>query len=32
LGQVLIGRAAGDTVEYQAPGGTLKVHITAVNR
>jgi transcription elongation factor GreA len=32
LGQVLIGRSAGDAVEYQAPGGTLKVHITAVNR
>ena len=32
LGQVLIGRSQGDAVEYQAPGGTLKVHITAVDR
>ena len=32
LGQVLIGRAAGDAVEYQAPGGTLVVHIIAVDR
>jgi len=32
LGQVLIGHGAGDTVEYQAPGGTLKVHIMAVER
>ena len=32
LGQVLIGRGAGDAVEYQAPGGMLKVHITAVDR
>ena len=32
LGQVLIGRSAGDAVEYQAPGGMLKVHITAVDR
>ncbi len=32
LGQVLVGRGAGDTVEYQAPGGMLKVHITAVDR
>ena len=32
LGQVLIGRSAGDDVEYQAPGGMLKVHITAVDR
>ena len=31
LGQVLIGRSAGDAVEYKAPGGTLKVHITAVD-
>ncbi len=30
LGQVLIGRGAGDAVEYQAPGGMLKVHIAAV--
>jgi transcription elongation factor GreA len=32
LGQVLIGRGAGDSVEYQAPGGMLKVHIMAVER
>jgi transcription elongation factor GreA len=30
LGQVLLGRSAGDTVEYTAPGGTLKVEIVAV--
>jgi len=32
LGQVLVGRSAGDTVEYQAPGGVLKVHIVDVTR
>ena len=32
LGQVLIGRSKGDAVEYKAPGGMLKVHITAVDR
>ena len=32
LGQVLEGHAAGDTVEYEAPGGVLKVHIVAVER
>ena len=32
LGQVLVGRGAGDTVEYKAPGGMLKVHIAAVDR
>jgi len=32
LGQVLVGRGAGDTVEYKAPGGMLKVHIVAVER
>jgi transcription elongation factor GreA len=32
LGQVLVGRAAGDTVEYKAPGGMLKVHIVSVER
>ncbi len=32
LGQVLVGHGAGDTVEYQAPGGMLKVHIRAVER
>ena len=31
LGQVLIGRGAGDAVEYKAPGGMLKVHIAAVD-
>jgi transcription elongation factor GreA len=32
LGRVLVGRGAGDTVEYQAPGGMLKVHIVVVER
>jgi transcription elongation factor GreA len=32
LGQVLIGRSAGDAVEYKAPGGMLKVHIVATGR
>jgi transcription elongation factor GreA len=31
LGQVLMGRSAGDTVEYKAPGGVLKVQIVAVD-
>ncbi len=30
LGQALIGHAAGDTVEYAAPGGTLTVEIVDV--
>src|SRR5947209_13663154 len=30
LGQAVIGRGAGETVEYEAPGGTLKVEIVAV--
>jgi transcription elongation factor GreA len=30
LGQALLGRAPGETVEYQAPGGTLRVEIVAV--
>ena len=30
LGQALLGRVAGDTVEYAAPGGTLKVEIVSV--
>jgi transcription elongation factor GreA len=30
LGQALIGRAAGDTVEYDAPGGKLRVEIVRV--
>ncbi|HEY1827026.1 MAG TPA: transcription elongation factor GreA [Acidimicrobiales bacterium] len=32
LGQVLMGRSAGETVEYTAPGGVLKVEIVAVDR
>ena len=30
LGQALIGHGAGDTVEYQAPSGTLKVEIVEI--
>jgi transcription elongation factor GreA len=30
LGKALIGRGRGDTVEYEAPGGTLRVEIVAV--
>ncbi len=30
LGHVLIGRSAGEAVEYQAPGGTLTVHVVEV--
>lgn len=30
LGQALVGHAAGDTVEYAAPGGTLVVEIVEV--
>jgi transcription elongation factor GreA len=30
LGQALLGRSAGDTVEYAAPGGTLRVDVVAV--
>jgi transcription elongation factor GreA len=30
LGQALIGKSAGETVEYQAPGGTLRVEIVKV--
>lgn len=30
LGQALIGKAAGETVEYSAPGGTLRVDILKV--
>jgi transcription elongation factor GreA len=30
LGQALIGKAAGATVEYDAPGGTLRVEIVKV--
>jgi transcription elongation factor GreA len=32
LGQALLGKAAGETVEYQAPGGrTLRVHVVEVS-
>ena len=31
LGQVLMGKKAGDTVEYTAPGGMLRVEIVAVD-
>ena len=30
LGQALLGRSAGESVEYQAPGGALRVHIVNV--
>ncbi len=30
LGQSLLGRSQGDTVEYEAPSGTLKVEIVEV--
>ena len=30
LGQALMGHQAGDTVEYESPGGTLKVEIVEV--
>jgi len=30
LGRVLLGRKPGDWVEYQAPGGTLKVEIVEI--
>ncbi|HTX63660.1 MAG TPA: transcription elongation factor GreA, partial [Acidimicrobiales bacterium] len=30
LGQALMGKAAGDTVEYEAPGGTLTVEIVRI--
>jgi transcription elongation factor GreA len=30
LGQVLLGKRAGDSVEYQAPGGMLRVALVAV--
>ena len=32
LGQALLGRGPGDTVEYQAPGGTLRVEIVEISR
>ena len=31
LGQALIGRRAGDRVEYEAPNGRLEVEIVSVN-
>ncbi|MBV8160612.1 MAG: transcription elongation factor GreA [Acidimicrobiia bacterium] len=31
LGQSLMGRRAGDVVQYEAPGGTLKVEVIAVD-
>src|SRR5438445_8318277 len=31
LGQSLIGRRVGDVVEYQAPGGMLKVEVVTVD-
>lgn len=30
LGKALLGRSAGDTVEYEAPGGVLRVRIVKV--
>ena len=30
MGQALIGKSAGDTIEYEAPGGTLKVTIVSL--
>ena len=30
MGQALIGKSAGDTVEYEAPGGTLRVTIVTL--
>ncbi len=30
LGQALLGRSAGESVEYEAPGGVLRVEIVAV--
>jgi len=32
LGQVLVGKSVGEAVEYQAPGGMLKVHIVKTER
>ena len=32
LGQVLMGKNVGDTVEYKAPGGNLRVEIVSVTR
>ena len=30
LGQALVGHAVGDTVEYAAPGGNLRVEIVKI--
>jgi transcription elongation factor GreA len=30
LGKALVGRSKGETVEYEAPGGILRVEIVAV--
>lgn len=30
LGQALLGKAVGDVVDFEAPGGTLKVEIIAI--
>ncbi|MGH9101523.1 MAG: GreA/GreB family elongation factor [Acidimicrobiales bacterium] len=30
LGQALLGRSAGDTLEYEAPGGVLRVEIVGI--
>ncbi len=30
LGKALLGKAPGDTVEYEAPGGTLRVEIVRI--
>src|ERR1019366_9853254 len=30
LGQALLGRSPGDVVEYEAPGGTLRVEIMRI--
>jgi transcription elongation GreA/GreB family factor len=30
LGQAIMGKRSGDVVEYEAPGGLLKVEITDV--
>ncbi len=32
LGRALMGRSAGDTVEYEAPGGVLRVEIVKVGQ
>ena len=30
LGRALLGKAAGDIVDYEAPGGILKVEVVAI--